>query len=144
MKPTFDHSVNDLVNAYLKDELNHMSCRACAVANLMSARGVEFGRRADAWLKLISNTCRGDSWWMSDEERTEAIRQVNSTGYTIEELNRIEIAFEAHSFLMSNNENLTEDQRMLDGLMAVVSVLAEIHGVDLEAKEEAKKLFVKV
>ncbi len=39
--------------------------------------------------------------------------------------------------------NLINDW-MFNGLMAVVDVLADIHGINLEAKEEAKKLFIKV
>jgi hypothetical protein len=62
---------------------------------------------------------------------------IDSTGYTVYELARIEEAFE------DVDSNCTNDEWMFNGLMAVIEVLAEIHGIDLKQKEEAKALFVK-
>ena len=61
--------------------------------------------------------------------------QAEATGYTIYQLNAIERAFEGVDELATD--------RMFLGLMAVVDVLAEIHGIDLKQREEAKLLFVK-
>lgn len=66
-----------------------------------------------------------------------AYLMIDQTGYSEVELAKIEFAFE------SADEGSTEDENMFNGLMAVVDVLAEIHGVDLTSKEQAKKLFVK-
>jgi hypothetical protein len=74
MKPTFSNTIDILVKAYLNDTLQHESCSACAVGNLVS-----------------------------------------------------------HS--MANHGPM--------GLMAVVEILADIHGVSLEQKQEAISLFKK-
>lgn len=63
-----------------------------------------------------------------------AKEQIDSTGYTVEELARIEYAFETAS---------EEGDYMYNGLMAVVDVLADIHNVDLSSKEVSKELFKK-
>ena len=62
-----------------------------------------------------------------------ADRAIAESGYSVDELARIEFAFESVP--------LGED-RMFKGLMAVVDVLSDIHGVDLSVKEESKMLFV--
>lgn len=64
----------------------------------------------------------------------KAKEQIDSTGYTVEELARIEYAFETAS---------EEGDYMYNGLMAVVDVLADIHNVDLSSKEVSKELFKK-
>lgn len=67
----------------------------------------------------------------------EPKKQIDSTGYTLEELARVEFAFES-----ARGHN--DDDRMLNGLMAVVEVLADIHQIDLTAKENAIGQFQKV
>jgi hypothetical protein len=61
------------------------------------------------------------------------------TGYSVHEIHQIEYAFENAPYQGDDTE-----EWMFNGLMAVVDVLAEIHGIDLTAKEEAKKLFVRI
>ena len=62
----------------------------------------------------------------------EAKKQINSTGYSPIQVAQIEHAC----------ENVTNDPDGFLGLMAVVDVLQEIHGVDTETTEVAKERFV--
>jgi hypothetical protein len=151
MKPTFESTVKILVEAYLNDTLEHGNCYACAVGNIVAANmGHSFVPCQDRTSKKITwditkglYAGRGDygSWYetlgLDFFGATPSVRgrmEIESTGYSDRELIRIENAFEGASWL---------GDRMFNGLMAVVDVLAEIHGVDLSVKESAKKLFVK-
>lgn len=67
----------------------------------------------------------------------EAKKQIMSTGYSVEDLAKIEFAFETCKW------SSDAEERMFNGLMAVVDVLANIHGISLEQKSEAKAMFVK-
>lgn len=135
----FNETINILVKAYLNDTLEHAKCHACAVGNIISASGMPLtcsaGDSETMWLRHIDKHFRhGAIHWHIDEEL--AIKQIESTGYTGMELSMIERAFERASCGES------DDEWMFNGLMAVVNVLAEIHQVSLEQKEEAKLLFV--
>jgi hypothetical protein len=155
MKPTFEHTVNVLVNAYLNDELEHRVCTACAVGNIVAA--------ALGTKPALAGTCQAThtkhdnyhfadgtlmSWWTDGIGQNSPSSQQASTGYRIDELNRIEVAFEMAEGRPDFNGRLTpgfttDETWMFNGLMAVVDVLADIHGVDLSVKENAKLLFVK-
>lgn len=143
----FNDTVSILVKAYLNDELKHEDCSACVVGNLCDGNTL--------W-KFLFMTCEGEQkpyldtcinemrfivlthHNMSEESLIQmAIKVCASTGYTVDELKRIEYTFET-----CNRGNSVEEY-MFNGLMAVVDVLAEIHGIDLTAKEHAKTLFVK-
>ena len=79
--------------------------------------------------------------WVSDviaELERDAREVIDSSGYTIDQLAKIENAFE------SAPQGNTEEEYMFNGLMAVVEVLAKIHGIDLETKEKAKLQFKRV
>lgn len=152
MKASFEHSVDVLVKAYIKGTLEHGSCRACAVGNLVAdAQGIEliidnnslltkigvipniipnkYGKSLFHWSSLVDINGYGN--------KDQGLVEIESTGYTVDEIIAIERAFERCEF------SLNKDQWMLNGLYAVVDVLAEIHNVDLSIKEEAKELFVK-
>lgn len=133
MRPTFEQTVNVLVQAYLKETLKHGDDCCCAVGNLI-CEGMK--------LSPLSNW--GPKWynyfvlnWRNEGLKKLAYGEINSTGYTANEIVRIEHAFE-HADGGNNS-----DEYMFNGLMAVVDVLAEIHNVDLSVREEAKLLFVK-
>lgn len=132
-RPTFQQTVDVLVKAYLNDNLNRMACRHCAVGNIIEASG-GFNHKAPGahWPGIVS------PHWASKFSPVAGKFEVDSTGYTPKELKWIEIAF----MNGSRPEEDGEDDNF-NGLMAVVDVLADIHGVDLSVKEEAKKLFVK-
>ena len=169
MKATFDHTVSVLVNAYVDDKLKHQDCSCCAVGNIIShACGYKrevlndkpFWTKGNKvfkpikWLNafgtnvvdhqpgflnwIVGNKHRVIKSWMKPEKIDSTVEAwAEATGYTIMELARIESAFERAEFGKS------KDEWMFNGLMAVVDVLAEIHGVDLTVKESAKLLFTK-
>lgn len=134
----FNHSVSVLVQAYLNDTLEHGDCTACVVGNLIKASGYKLEKdyrdTETYWLRYIEYKHRG---WFGQYDFRIALEQIASTGYTSAELDVIERAFEKAPIGNS------EDDWMFNGLMAVVDVLAEIHGIDLKQKEEAKALFVR-
>ena len=63
--------------------------------------------------------------------------QIAATGYHWKELARIEFAFESAEW------GVDSDSWMFNGLMAVVDVLADIHGIDMETIRQSKELFNK-
>lgn len=140
----FNHTVNVLVNAYLNDTLEHGECHACAVGNLVFACNRELAEKdRGAWFEVVVLTPSEFRDNEYDKILALANDQVKSTGYSIDELKQIEAAFEGANDDFINEDELYYKPDTYHGLMAVVDVLAEIHGIDLEAKEEAKKLFVK-
>lgn len=143
-KELFTKTVNILVDAYFKNTLKHGDCAACAVGNIIRGNGMQLCMRGDdiekyytksvQWLRHIKNTIR------KDEEPQEcdveiALEQINITGYSIEELNIIEKAFENPEIFYDGNDY------MFNGLMAVVDVLIEIHEGNETEKVTAKELF---
>lgn len=66
----------------------------------------------------------------------EAEEQRKLTGYTWNELEQIEYAFE-------NPSEEPYSDMALNGLLSVVDVLAQIHNMSLEQTQQAKSLFVK-
>lgn len=139
MKATFEKTLQILVSAYLNDTLKHKECTACAVGNIIRSNNADvftgIGVDDTMWLRLIGSKHRGEKGIFIDLDIAQ--RQVEASGYTLHELHRIEYAFEECDM------GETKDDWMMNGLMAVVDVLADIHGIDLEVKESAKLLFVK-
>lgn len=127
-KKLFNETVDILVKAYMNDTLEHGSCSACAVGNIITARlGDEYFGTFE-WFDYI----RGQN---CDKITEIGKEQVQSTGYSFDDVVRIEQAFE------SAGTEYT-DENGYKGLMAVVTVLCEIHECE-EIKEETKALFVK-
>ncbi len=171
MKAEFSKTVDILVKAYLNDTLKHGSCYACAVGNIIAnglgcsvvesseGKGLKWsndmpypawnGRHIQGWGAAFatdnssdydSKVCEYDLDRVTDNEAlTYPIvqKQIKASGYDWQELSEIEFAFE------SAPKGKNSDEWMFNGLMKVVEVLADIHGISLEAKEEAKKMFVK-
>lgn len=147
----FNHSVNVLVKAYLNNTLEHGNCHACAVGNLIAdANGISFVKYISRYSHVLRwNNINTPSWSSVfytnhynqtielDEYKGFAKLEIDSTGYSVIELAKIEYAFESAPIGKS------EDDYMFNGLMACVEVLAEIHNIDLTEKEKAKALFVK-
>lgn len=148
----YNKSVDILVNAYMNDTLQHHNCYACAVGNIISASlGINIiknkhthclqdlfwegynpygtkGSKFPQWYSAIINRS-------SSINKEEVEREVNSTGYSFEELVRIERAFERAS---------QEEDFMFNSLMAVIDVLDIIHeNTDVEVTKVSKSKFVK-
>lgn len=152
----FNHTVNVLVKAYLDNTLRHGNCSACAVGNIVG--GPEWSAlfiTMDEKCQLVAGEDEICAEWRfrkgiyklsqlpestvakAKEILTAAREMVKLSGYSIQELMRIEFAFE------TSDKGNNDDEWMFNGLMAVVDQLAIIHNVDLTQKESAKKLFVK-
>jgi hypothetical protein len=147
----FNHSVGVLVKALFDDTLVHGNCFACAVGNLVAAAcNFTFKPSSTRSKKIKWSHIPNDGYYEGGSDNNwyevvvdkltpnnNALLQIQSTGYTIAELERIENAFEGA------NHGQDDTEYMFNGLMAVVDVLADIHGVDLSVKESAKLQFVK-
>jgi hypothetical protein len=133
MKPTFEKTVDILVKAYLNDTLVATDCKRCAVGNIISQGNpkYDFYRHGESWFRALglNGAFRHYTWFNHPD--------IINTGYTAEDLIRIESAF------LDRDGLLPYDADDFDRLMNVVEVLAEIHGVSLEQKNEAKLQFVK-
>lgn len=156
MKATFSNTVDILVKAYLNDTLQHSNCYACAVGNLVAdAMGYKYCGSKKKARGLTWEGFNGYDGLMSDDlwvrvfytrdfsheqvvniSRYDGRRkeQIDTTGYSLEELIKIEHAFET---------GWKGKDKMFNALLSVVDVLASIHNVDLSVKESAKQLFVK-
>lgn len=135
----FNHTVNVLVKAYLNDTLVKGNYCQCAVGNLIQEahKITLLNPSKDEIDEDDKSVLNGAVWYSAiqckaTEFKEAAYAQIKPIGYTFEEVFEIERAFEKGA------------QTIFESLMAVVDVLAEIHNIDLTAKEEAKKLFVKV
>lgn len=149
MKPTFKNTVDILVKAYFNDELRHGDCEACAVGNIVYAAGFKRYNgpkmhidSCGMWKNvfctdMLSKRQHFGSIDENGEYYLAGIRAINATGYGLDDLAKIEYAFEIAPYGSSDEE------WMFNGLMAVVDVLAAIHRVDLTQKEQAKLLFQK-
>lgn len=140
-KPTFDNTVNILVKAYFNDTLEHLNCSACAVGNIIAdACNFKYVRRKHLCVQWKWKDGQIPKWYDKDNSTDKAVvidcDQTKATGYSTKELQRIEHAFEGVAYYGPD--------AMFNGLMAVIDVLADIHGIDLTQKEESKKLFQKV
>lgn len=160
MKATFENTVSILVKAYFEGTLEHGNCCACAVGNIIADRmGVvpkkmnridnEGGkicwpnRVIPAWPDVfVTNSPTSKQKLRTDMYYGDSKHQIDLTGYSLIELARIEETFERNRILWATDKE--DEQAMFNGLMAVVDVLAEIHGINLQQKESAKLMFVKV
>lgn len=133
----YNKTVDILVQAYFNDTLQHEDCTKCAVGNIIAATssitdwtGFYIGYPSSSWYSLMHRSHGG----VDDE----IYRQIERTGYTIDQLFLIEAAFERHG----GDEH---DHKMFNGLMAVIDVLDEIHeNKDVLITTSVKQRFVKV
>ncbi|KAA5545017.1 hypothetical protein [Adhaeribacter rhizoryzae] len=144
-KELFDRTVKILVNAYLNNTLVHNNCGACAVGNIIAAN---MQIKYDSYLKWIGRQLAWSTVFVTMPFKSEQVQrpwayngsakeQIDATGYSWQELALIEAAFE------SAPKNTTPDERMFNGLMAVVDVLGQIHDLNEETKQATKELFLK-
>lgn len=150
----FEKTVGILVHAFRNDKLQHGNCRACAVGNIVAANmgidnqddrswtavgtkppGVLFGILPVGWAELFITVNGKQSRRDSTEASFEAIHQVAVTGYTVDELAKVEFAFETAP------KGMDDDEWMLNGLLAVYDVLCEIHEVDTNTVPTGKEVF---
>jgi hypothetical protein len=148
----YHKTVDILVKAYVNNTLRTQQCVACAVGNIIagncgyaipedtsvgifeywvSGDGKEIG---PAWQKVFC-TNLGYQGKNPDKYEKEAKEQIDSTGYSWEDLAKIEYAFEC---------NHKGDDPMYSSLMAVIDVLDKLHEVTEEASNSSKLKFATV
>lgn len=151
----FENTVGILVKAYQNDTLRHGNCVACAVGNIVAANlGICDIQNPFEWREKAQEVPDIVSGWSSvfmtgiqskkqtvrpeilDFDKTAKL-QIDSTGYTWQELAKVEYAFETAS--KGNND----DEWMFNGLLAVYDVLCEIHEVNKDEVKSGELIFVK-
>jgi hypothetical protein len=137
----YHKSLNVLVKAFINDTLEHGNCTACAVGNLVAdALRIDLKKEYTRFEGLGDPSRDLGLWYdalQQPKPTQKMLQQIKYTGYDIEELRKIEKAFE------SSDLGETEEDEMYNGLMAVVETLGEIHEVSKEQVQESKLLFVK-
>lgn len=122
----YNKTVDILVQAYFNDTLKHNDCAMCAVGNIIAGNGI---RRELDWTKYNSKEVNNRQWQFvfiggkhyPSEYKGNAKIAIDATGYTWQELSKIELAFERCEIGGS------EENWMFNGLMSVIEVLDEIH-----------------
>lgn len=145
----YNKTVNILVQAYFNDTLEHGYCTCCAVGNIVAANmGYCISKDRQSWIDILYPGWHG---WGTvfitslgiqridvKSYNGEPKNQIDSTGYTLFELAKIEKAFE------SAHKGTCDEDWMFNGLMAVIDVLDEIHeNKDAAITSQTKELFIK-
>jgi len=140
----FDKAIKGLVKGYINDTLATKRCTACAVGNIIAeCNNYIIDKGNTSWLTkevldkypkwdTVFITITGKSQQLIREYnyKGKAKEQIDSTGYTWEELAQVEFTFER-----TQGDIFTK-------LMAVVEVLCNIEGFNDEIIKETKELFV--
>lgn len=144
----YHQSLDRLVDAFYKGTLQHGNACACAVGNLLQIPQRLAKQKGVSELEILKGRFGGTGTlndglpgrhWSSLlylEEEDEFC----GTGYLNKEALSIEFAFE-ESWWGKHTD--TDDNDGFLGLMAVVDVLGEIHGVDQDKTVTDKSKFVK-
>ncbi len=157
----FERAYQALLTAFFDETLAKCNCTACAVGNIVAAgyntkvfKDKDTGdlkcnvvnREWSSLFVTLSNSKKQgqyfEKFYNKNYEDLLAIDNVNVTGYSVEELARVEFAFETNTIISYQNyfkytrNEIMEDQ--YNGLMAVVDVLCEIEGLN---STEYKKAF---
>lgn len=132
----YQRTTDILFQAYFNDTLKHNDCSKCPVALLILAGGGDkfsywwdsyYGPNGiegleEAWSSVFLT--RGPIQTIHPENYQGIAKQIiDSTGYTWQDLAKIEFAFE------SAPHGMNEDDHVYNGLVAVLEVLKEIHGI---------------
>lgn len=111
-------TVNILFDAYFNDTLEHGNPCGCAIGNIVASNlGFQFKMSGDG--RMIWKNGH-PNWYY---KIGDADRQISSTGYSPKEVSLIEKRFEGVS------RAPRKDERMFNGLVAVLDVLKQIHEV---------------
>lgn len=156
----FVKSVDTLVDAYEKGNLKHMSPCNCAVGNLIAySQGTyRFERKTggdrSTWVylleairtRLLVNATKEElaryQYFRKNIEGKSSVdmetcyRQIESTGYTANEIERIEAAFEKNQVrecgIAYTSRGSSEYDDPLEGLLKAIEVLGNIHEIPEE------------
>jgi hypothetical protein len=144
MTTRFKNAIDALVHAFFNDTLAKGDCAACAVGNMVAwSYGFKKSTPLDRFDvdEIVDSSCWGPAVWWGRNARS--LEVALKTGYSADELKRIEAAFEANTCIRLeeypylSKKTICEDQH--NGLMAVLDVLCEIEGIG--DPSEYKELF---
>lgn len=139
----YNETVDIILDAYNNGQLKYLDACGCFIGNIVAARMNYSGKYAAAWLicaspislrRLPHSGIFMESKMSVDEFRQLGFKQIESTGYTAEEVDRMEGAFEAAKHVKRDEDGnrIPYDNTGLAGMKAALKVLAEIH----ETKED--------
>jgi len=145
----FHKTIGILVNAYMNDTLEHTNCYACAVQNIVAGNmGYKIIPKPNghylgdcSQISVVIPNLRYENTLTANLDATvkgNALVELQSTGYSINDLVSIEYAFES----IYRNDCIDKDDYVFKGLMSVVDCLAKIHEADLTETATAKQLFI--
>lgn len=142
----YKRTVDILVDAYFKDTLEHGTCAACAVGNIIAANlGIPILKNEKGWLAWNGED-DNPIWFQAcmigharpEKNIGEVKKLIDASGYSLDDVAKIERAFEDAHY------NGNDDAYMFGGLMAVIEVLDQIHqNTDTELTKSTKQKFVK-
>ena len=132
MTNRFNYAMDRLVRAFFDENLIPQDCRKCAVGNIV---------RSSMWGHIFSTDGGVQFFYEKGVDTpshvyTRAENLIKSTGYSVEEMARIELAFEKNTnyhMLHLRENQITRDEFIQDqfnGLCAVVDVLCELDKIE--------------
>ena len=151
-KEVYDNAVNVLLDAYNNETLEHENCYACAVGNLVAdANNYKLIETDDIVIKFKWDNDTSPDWANSAMDRVgkkgrldwylgESKRQIDSTGMSIEELVKIECAFEGVFVYMDFNRDNLSKRNQFNGLCEVLKVMETMVEEEVSHKENMDKL----
>lgn len=114
----FTEAVTKLYNAFHRGKLNAFDCAACAVGSVVGS---------SAWKKnWYTNTLGG--MLAQRIKGTYPVYEVIKTGYSVEELAKLELIF-LQNFDLSLDRNGQDKEQQFNGLCAVIEYLCELDGI---------------
>lgn len=156
MTNRFERAVQALVSAYMNDTLEKGNCSACAVGNICAAAiGVNVVKREQVegnqtlfqwdtripfWDDVFCTPLNSSTQIIDpDSYFGPAKTQIDATGYSWEDLAKVEQAFERSTKIVFRSAYTPSeiDADQFNGLMAVVDVLCEIEGIADAAEYKA-------
>ena len=152
MSPRIEKAIDIFLDALNNGTLRKGTCGGCAVANLIanglgikiSSTNVIGNPKIRLWGNLFCTFNSVQSLNSLQPSFLEEIKEtIDSTDFTVEELMKIEFAFETNTIILYTNYNYFSKnaifQDQLKGLEAVVKVMLEFD----ESKNDVKEIFTK-
>lgn len=139
MTTRFKNAVDSLVSAFFKDELTKGSCSNCALGCII-AHSFQLNNIVDVpvnfWKEAFITSENIQIVNSKYFDHLFLLKMVESTQYSIDEMMRIEYAFETNTLInwdllaQKSNDEILQD--LFNGLMAVVEVLCEIDRIEMD------------
>lgn len=147
----YQKTIDVLLDAYNNGKLVHGNCSCCAVGNICKESSNKLDISNSLWSFLFVTTSEEGFYKPTRAKSYESFEMelvlslINDTGYTVEELTKIEWAFET-AIPFEKREYYTKvktKQGQYMGLCAVLEVLKQIHEKEeiVEAKERLDAIY---